>query len=177
MTSSPVISGNKEVTDGKQILGKFCVVVGSFFRTRNHDFRPVVFAEQLEEFKSVPTEPISVGDDNLSDNLSEDAVQKGLKTLPPEVEPRTDVFVDDMAGVLFLEAVYLPIEVFFLFGTGDSCVDDFFLLFRCFVDSSPEVRLDVSDMVDSLSSVESLTLMIALSAHLTRVDLEISNLF
>ncbi|CAM9135940.1 unnamed protein product [Sphacelaria rigidula] len=86
-TSSSVVSGDEEVTHGKEIFGKFCAVVGSFSRTRNHDLRPVVFAEQLEEFKSVPTEPILVGDDNLSDNLSEDSVQNGFKALSPEVEP------------------------------------------------------------------------------------------
>lgn len=131
------------------------MVVGLFSRIRNHDLRPVVFAKQLEEFKSVPTEPIFVGDDNLSDNLSEDSVQNGLKALPPEIEPGTDVFVDDVTGIFFFEALHLPFEVFSLLGAGDPCVDDFFLFFGGFVDSSSELRFDVSDMVDTLSTVES----------------------
>jgi len=82
----------------------------------NHDFRAVELAEGFEKFKSVPTEPISVGHNNLFDISRVDTSQKGLKVLAPVVEPRTDVLESCMVRVTFLEGRDLSFEVTGLFG-------------------------------------------------------------
>lgn len=69
----------------------------------DHDFRVVEPAEIFDEFKSVPTEPIPVGDNNLLDITSVDASQKGLKVLSLVVESGADVFESLMVRITLLE--------------------------------------------------------------------------
>jgi len=77
----------------------------------DHDFRVVEFTERFDEFKSVPTESIAVGDNNFVDISAVDEFQKGLKVFAFVVETGTNVFVSLMVWVRFLEDFDLSIEV------------------------------------------------------------------
>jgi len=107
----PVVPRDEEIADGQEILSEFLLRSLSFWLVLDHDFRAVVFAERFEQFKSVPTEPISVGDNNLLDISSVDASQKGLKVLSFVVEPAANVFESFVVRITLLEFRNLSLEV------------------------------------------------------------------
>lgn len=118
----------------------------------NQDLRAVVVAQRLDEFKSVPAEPISVGDDNLLDISSVDASQKGLEVLSLVVEPRPDVFESLVVRIILFEELDLSLEVRGLLGRTDPCID-VALLFRVRFLCGSELSLDVSEVVGSFPSI------------------------
>lgn len=115
------------------------------------------FAERLDEFNSVPTEPISVGDNNFLDISRVDAFQKGLKVLAFVVESQTDVFQSRVVQITSLEGCHLLLEVFGVFGRADSCIDD--KLFLALLETGVAFKwcLDIGDVVDSLSTDSAIT--------------------
>ena len=122
----------------------------------DHDFRVVELTERFEEFKSVPTQPVPVGDNNLLDIASVDASQKGLKVLSFVVESGADVLESLMVRIILLEVGDLSFEVACLLGRTDPRIDVALLFFvRC--RRAPELSLDVSDVVDTFSLTSSIT--------------------
>ena len=122
----------------------------------DHDFRAVVFAERFEQFKSVPTEPVSVGDNNLLDISSVDAFQKGLKVLSFVVESATGVLESLVVRITLLEFGDLSLEVTGLLGGADPRID-VALLFLVRFRGRSELSLNVSDVIDAFSRTSSIT--------------------
>jgi len=60
----------------------------------NHDLRPMMPANGLEEFKSVAAKPVAIGNDNLTDTTAADAFHQGRKPWPLVVESGADVLVE-----------------------------------------------------------------------------------
>jgi len=112
----PVVPRDKEIADGQEIFRQFLLCSLSFWLVFDHDFRAVEVAERFEEFKSVPTESVPVGDNNLLDIASVDASQKGFKVLPFVVESTTDIFESFVVRITLLEFGDLSLEVTGLFG-------------------------------------------------------------
>jgi hypothetical protein len=48
----------------------------------NHDLRPMMPADGLEEFKSVAKKSVAIGNDNLADTSAADAFHQGRKPWP-----------------------------------------------------------------------------------------------
>lgn len=85
-------------------------------------------------------------DNNFSDSSLDDSVHHSKESLPPEVEPRSDVLDDAVLGEVFPGDFLLPLEVVFLFVRGDSAVVDL-VPFVGFVGSGSDTRLEVSVMI------------------------------
>lgn len=122
----------------------------------DHDFRAVVFTERFEQFKSVPTEPVSVGDNNLLDISSVDAFQKGLKVLSFIVESATGVLESLVVRITLLEFGDLSLEVTGLLGGADPRID-VALLFLIRFRGRSELSLNVSNVIDAFSRTSSIT--------------------
>ena len=113
-SASAVVPGDKEVADDKEICGESILassVSVSFCDIVNHDFRAMMPTDGLDEFKSVASEPVSVGNDNLSDIAATDGFHHGSKPWPLVVEARPDVLVDRVVRVRPLEFLALSPEV------------------------------------------------------------------
>jgi len=153
--ASSVIPRNKEVDNGEQVVCKF----GSFVpfvciclaRTVNHELCASLLEDPLDQLRSVAAEAVLVANDNCVDRSFVYASQKGRKSLPLEIEARSDVGEDLVAGVRSAEVGDLPLEVLLLVGAGDAGVaESGSLLFR-FLDLSfsapaelgPDVALGV----------------------------------
>ena len=63
-------------------------------------------------------------DHNFSDSSLDDSVHHSKESLPPKVEPRSDVLDDPVAREVFPGDFLLPFEVVLLFVGGDSAVVD-----------------------------------------------------
>jgi hypothetical protein len=72
--SLAVVAGNKEVGDGKEIIGKFSgVVLAVILRAENHDPCASLVKEPLHELECEAAQSIAVGNHNLLDIASMDA--------------------------------------------------------------------------------------------------------
>lgn len=76
-SSSAVVLGHEEVTNGEEIASELFVVASSPF-VRNHVEGTVVLGDRaFKELKSKSCEPVAMGDHNLFDATALDGVQKG----------------------------------------------------------------------------------------------------
>lgn len=131
--SPPIVSGDEEVADGQEIVRQFLLGSLRFTLVVDHDFRTVEPAELFDEFKSVPTDPILVGDNNLVDNSLVDSFQKGPKLLPPVVERRPHLLESCVERIVTLEEFHLSSQVKSLFGGTNPGVDVAFPLCKLLV--------------------------------------------
>ena len=68
----------------------------------NQEFSAKFFKEEFQDFDSVSTEAIFVGNHNFRDHSFDNSVQKGLQALSFEVEPRADILDEFMVRVFSL---------------------------------------------------------------------------
>ena len=107
----------------------------------NHDLRPMMPANGLEEFKSVAAKPVAIGNDNLTDTTAADAFHQGRKPWPHVV----DVLVELVLWVRLPELFDLSLEVRCLLRARDSGVDDLGLALLTIF--TTEERIDFSSVV------------------------------
>lgn len=98
----------------------------------NHDSPPSRHDDVLDELEAEPGESVSVGNHKFLETSRTGCVQNFEEVLSFEVEAGSDVAEYFVVGVEFLQAGFLPLEVFLLGDGRDSAVDDsvfaFFLL-------------------------------------------------
>lgn len=124
--SSAVGSGGEVVKDSKDIFGQFSGV-GFFSTTRgseNCDLSIVEGADGFEEFESVSTEPVFMGNHNLLDRTLANPFQNSRKSFPSVVEPASNVADDLFTGTRSFDIFDLAFEVVFLLMRGDSGISD-----------------------------------------------------
>ena len=109
--------------DGENILGEF--LFGAVIRVvENHDPAAVLFGKPLDELKSKPGKPVSVGNHNSELIAAVKSLQYGDKSFSAEIEASADVGHDFGAGVAFSHEGDLPSKVFPLLGAADPAVAD-----------------------------------------------------
>jgi len=131
----------------------------------NHDLRPMMPANGLEEFKSVAAKPVAIGNDNLTDTTAADAFHQGRKPWPLVVESGADVLVELVLWVRLPELFDLSLEVRCLLRARDSGVDDLGLALLTIF--TTEERIDVSSVVKALPRRETLDAYLPLVSPVT----------
>ena len=123
--TSAVVTGDEDGDDGEEIVAEFGVgVVNLVCLIANHDFATTALENVLDEFEGDTTEPVTMGDHNLTDISFERSVQNSEKTGALPVDATRDARDDFVLRVRFLEQLDLAPEVVPLRGTRDPRVDD-----------------------------------------------------
>jgi hypothetical protein len=126
------VPGDEDIDDGQEIVGELGIVVFDCVRlVVNHEAHAMALEDGLEQIKGESTKAVAVGNHNFVDSVLEDEVQKRLQAFAFEVEARSDVRDETVAGVGVPEVLDLAFKVFLLVGRTDACVDNLRLFCRC----------------------------------------------
>jgi hypothetical protein len=79
---SAVMSRHKDCRNGKEVIGKLpCIVLGTVWRTVNHEFCANFCKNGVQEVGLKATQSVSVHDHNLFDQSVDNGVQNGFMSL------------------------------------------------------------------------------------------------
>ena len=114
------------MNDGHEVIselfgGRGVVVVV----TVHFEMDSELLEQPLEVIPGDPTQSVPVGNHNLLEFPGQRSFQKPVECFTFKVDSACNFLTDLMVRVLFGEPLDLPFEVGFLFGGGDSAVDDF----------------------------------------------------
>jgi hypothetical protein len=114
------------VNDGHEVIselfgGRGIVVVVTVHFEMDSEFRE----QPLEMVPGNPTQSVPVGNHNLLEFPGQRSLQKPVECFPFEVDSTCNFLMDFMVRVFFFETLDLSFEIGFLFGGGDSAVDNF----------------------------------------------------
>jgi hypothetical protein len=123
-STASVIRGDKVGGDGKEIV---CEVMLVFVKvltfTVNQEFNVILLKQEFQKVECNSCKSVAVHDHNLADQAGHDVFQKGLQTMPFEVNAGSDVLDDFVARVRLFEFVDLSDKIGSLLFITDPGVD------------------------------------------------------
>jgi hypothetical protein len=110
--------------DCKEIVCEVVLVfVNVLTFTVNQEFNVIFLKQEFQKVVCKSCKSVAVHDHNLADHAGHDVFQKGLQTMPFEVNTGSDVLDDFMARVRLFEVVDLSDKIGALLFTADPGVD------------------------------------------------------
>lgn len=116
--------GDEDGNDGEQVVGELALGFDSIRVAENHEFRPSLAKDPLEELDAEAREPVAVHNHDALDLSRVHSFQKGREPATLPVEAAADVLDDLPSGVLGEEVKDLAVEVLALVLGADAGVED-----------------------------------------------------
>lgn len=113
------MSRHKDCGDGEQVVGKLSGCIRRIF-AENQEPRASLLEDGFEQLDAEPCKSVAVHNHNFFEFSREREFQKGLHSLPLEVDPRADVGDDSVMGVMGAQILDLSLQVFFLMRAADT---------------------------------------------------------